>query len=127
MLFPQETIRSVLHSQDSTLQSRLTAETEMLRTVLTKRIDSQATEISRIRDHTASVDKQLDRVTELLEKLAARIAAVEYEVGLAPPASSRSAAASGRRSAPRTPVGGSGASPWSPAGSGTLAGSRHRA
>ena len=109
-------MRTTVHNLDGTLQARLTGETDALRQSLGKRMDGHGAEISRLRDRTTAIDKQLDRITGLLEKLSARVAAVEYEVGISPSRAKASIAgssvragslgspATAGRSAPGTPL-----------------------
>lgn len=78
----QETLRTVLHNQDASLQARLTGETDAMKAAIMKRVEGQGAEIGKLRDQAASVDRQLDRIMSLLERLSSRLAAVEYEVGL---------------------------------------------
>jgi chromosome segregation ATPase len=81
----QETMRTVLHNQDATLQAKLTGATESLRESLSTRIEQQSADVQLLRKQFSKMETQLSRVMTLLEKLSARMEDAEVELGLASP------------------------------------------
>ena len=86
---PQETVRSVLHAQDATLQAKLTGTTDSLRDAMSLRLDQQSADVQLLRRQFSKMESQLSRVMAVLEKLSSRVEVAEYELGIEPMAGSR--------------------------------------